>query len=233
MRPEKLSTQQSLMQLPVCRVSSRQPGQWPQTPSDKSEWCRVILLISFFACKSYDILIWVICQNFALVHCHLESWTIQTIEFRSVMAMRFMTLGLLPRVPESTLVGACVNYCVCRQWSNQEQLDHRFGGIAHNNCLWGELSSSTCHVGPAWFCRLWCRFFFISMWLGPLCRNGLTGIVASAHSPQQLKTQVEPLALHPRLRPRDTHAHTHTICMYIYIYVHTQMMCVYIYNIYI
>ena len=137
MRPEKLSTQQSLMQLPVCRVSSRQPGQWPQTPSDKSKWCRVILLFSFFGCKSYDILIWVIFQNFALGHCHLESWTIQTIEFRSVMAMRFMTLGLLPRVPESTLVGACVNYCVCRQWSNQEQLDHRFGGIAHNNFLWG------------------------------------------------------------------------------------------------
>ena len=83
------------------------------------------------------ILIWVICQNFALVHCHLESWTIQTIEFRSVMAMRFMTLGLLPRVPESTLVGACVDYSVCRQWSNQKHLDHRFGGIAHSNCLGG------------------------------------------------------------------------------------------------
>ena len=77
------------------------------------------------------------CQNFALVHCHLESWTIQTIEFRSVMAMRFMTLGLLPRVPESTLVGACVDYSVCRQWSNQKHLDHRFGGIAHSNCLGG------------------------------------------------------------------------------------------------
>jgi hypothetical protein len=68
--------------------------------------------------------------------------------------------------------------------------------------------------------------FFISMWLGPLCRNGLTSIVASAHNPQQLKTQVEPLALHPRLRPRDTHAHN--ICIYI-IYAYTN----YVYYIYI
>ena len=58
--------------------------------------------------------------------------------------------------------------------------------------------------------------FFISMWLGPVCRNGLMGIVASAHNPQQLKTQVEPLALHRRLRPRDTHPHN----MYIYICIH-------------
>ena len=209
MRPEKPSTQQSLMQLPVCRVSSRQPGQWPQTPSDKSEWCRVILLISFFACKSYDILIWVMSKFRTR---SLPSWILDNSNnwVQVCDGHAFHDSWLLPRVPESTYADSEATKNTWITGLAESHIAIALGGvILLNMSCWSSM-----------VLLLVMSIFFISMWLGPVCRNGLMGIVASAHNPQQLKTQVEPLALHRRLRPRDTHPHN----MYIYIYMHTQIM---------
>ena len=205
MRPEKLSTQQSLMQLPVCRVSSRQPGQWPQTPSDKSKWCRVILLFSFFACKSYDILIWVMSKFRTR---SLPSWILDNSNnwVQVCDGHAFHDSWLLPRVPESTYADSEATKNTWITGLAESHIAIALGGvILLNMSCWSSM-----------VLLLVMSIFFISMWLGPVCRNGLMGIVASAHNPQQLKTQVEPLALHRRLRPRDTHPHN----MYIYICIH-------------